>query len=333
MSKVLNIPNGDYYVYVQDGGTIRLDTGPEQGEVRISGNLVVEGNTTTVESEQMVIRDNIIVINDGETGPGVTLSEAGLLVNRGTEDDGYWVFDETAEWTNPSNAQLITGAWHARDVGGTIGIKVAAISVPDDQDLYLINQGAGVISVTGTNNYENQVTDDDDIPNKKYVDDEITASLANVFQARIEDGTVSKSYIEVFDQETHGNPSYVEFAIDGVVVSTLTPTQFDVAGLRFNGTSIQTVDSNEDLVLSAPGTGAIRIDDTMIINSVPGIDDPSTTPLPPTDGVAVYASSPGRGNTGLYFVTESVGADSSGNIYVSDELISRNRALILSMLF
>lgn len=37
----------------------------------------------------------------------------------------------------------------------------------------LLSKGTGVLTVTGTTNYETNVTDDDDIPNKKYVDDEI----------------------------------------------------------------------------------------------------------------------------------------------------------------
>ena len=47
-------------------------------------------------------------------------------------------------------------------------------------DLCPINQGNGVVSVSGTNNYEVQVTDDDDIPNKKYVDDAIVTGIQTI---------------------------------------------------------------------------------------------------------------------------------------------------------
>lgn len=40
-----------------------------------------------------------------------------------------------------------------------------------DIDFKIIPKGAGALTVTGTTNYETNVTDDDDIPNKKYVDD------------------------------------------------------------------------------------------------------------------------------------------------------------------
>jgi|APSaa5957512622_1039677.scaffolds.fasta_scaffold42319_2 hypothetical protein len=36
--------------------------------------------------------------------------------------------------------------------------------------LNLLPKGTGTLSISGTSNYENNVTDDDDIPNKKYID-------------------------------------------------------------------------------------------------------------------------------------------------------------------
>jgi hypothetical protein len=86
MSKYLNIPNGDYQIKVQSGGTIRLDTGIETGEVRISGDLIVEGNTTTVESEEMLVKDNMIELNSGDTGTnGITLDKTPTVSTGGVD--------------------------------------------------------------------------------------------------------------------------------------------------------------------------------------------------------------------------------------------------------
>jgi len=49
--------------------------------------------------------------------------------------------------------------------------KVEATGGDTNIDLKLLPKGTGALSVAGTTNYENNVTDDDDIPNKKYVDD------------------------------------------------------------------------------------------------------------------------------------------------------------------
>jgi hypothetical protein len=325
MAKVLSVPNGDYYVYVQDGGVIRLDTGIEQGRVEISGDLVVEGNTTTVSSEDLSIRDNIITVNDGETGAGVTLDEAGLLVDRGTEVNGLFVWDETVTWTDPVTEGSITGAWHAKNVnGGIVGIRTNSITTGGG-DLYLINSGTGVISVTGTNNYEDQVTDDDHVPNKKYLVDYVDSTLSANLPIRIEDGTVaSKTYVEAQDFETTSLPSVIAIGIDESVVATIGATQTDIYGLRIEGTHLQVIDSNEDLILSAAGTGLVRVDDMLQINSVPGVDDATTVPSAPLDGVTIYTNSEDAGGTGVFFVNQ----DSS-----SGELISKNKALVFSMVF
>jgi hypothetical protein len=52
-------------------------------EVRINGDLVVTGNTTQVETTNTTITDNIIVLNQGETGNGVSRLFSGIQVDRG----------------------------------------------------------------------------------------------------------------------------------------------------------------------------------------------------------------------------------------------------------
>ena len=52
-------------------------------DVIITGNLTVNGSQTAIESINTVLKDNIITLNDGETGAGVTLGTAGVAINRG----------------------------------------------------------------------------------------------------------------------------------------------------------------------------------------------------------------------------------------------------------
>ena len=88
MSKILRISESDYRIKVREGGNITLDVGLDanldnRGTVRITGNLDVIGKTTTVESSNTSIKDNIIILNSGETGAGVvTLGDtAGLQID------------------------------------------------------------------------------------------------------------------------------------------------------------------------------------------------------------------------------------------------------------
>lgn len=324
MSKFVNVPNGNYKLKVQSGGEIRLDTGIDTGEVVITGDLRVQGTTTFLETRDSVIQDNIIELNNGETGNGISLDEAGLQIDRGTFVDVRFVFDEDITYTDPVSETLNSGAFTFKDVNGAIiGIQTNAIDTAGG-DLYLINSGVGVISVTGTNNYENQIVDDDHIPNKKYVDDFVTSSLTSIFQKRIEDGTTSKSFVQVDDIENTGTESIVTVGIDGNISATFASNETIIHDMRISGSQIEPIVSNQDLVLSAPGTGSVVLNDTVQLSLLPTIDDPSTDPTAPDNGVKIFAKNTGPGQTGIYYVHQD---------QTSSELVSKNRSLLYSMIF
>ena len=52
--------------------------------VFVTGNLVVGGNSTSVTKTEISVSDNIIALNTGDPGPGVTLQYSGIEVNRGS---------------------------------------------------------------------------------------------------------------------------------------------------------------------------------------------------------------------------------------------------------
>ena len=86
----------DHYVNVTNDQSI---TGVKtfNNDVVVQGNLVVNGSTVTVNTETVEIEDNIVMLNKGETGPGVTKGEAGIVVDRGTATDYKFVFDENSD--------------------------------------------------------------------------------------------------------------------------------------------------------------------------------------------------------------------------------------------
>lgn len=66
------------------------------GTVIIDGNLFVQGTSQT----DLNIKDNIITVNYGETGPGVTLNTAGLNVDRGSLANVAILWNESlGKWT------------------------------------------------------------------------------------------------------------------------------------------------------------------------------------------------------------------------------------------
>lgn len=59
------------------------------------GDLLVEGQSFVTEAETVEIKDNLLLLNKGEVGAGVTKGIAGLEIDRGTEPNYQIIFDES----------------------------------------------------------------------------------------------------------------------------------------------------------------------------------------------------------------------------------------------
>ena len=170
MSKIVKVSQSDYRLKVQSSGTITLDTGSNVGTVYITGNLEVQGTTTTIDTANLTIEDNIILLNKGETGTGVTEVTSGLQIDRGSLDDAQLVWDEAVD---KFRFQTITEV----GVGTLANIVVGTIATDPTTNLQFdMQSGAGTLRVINSTDYEDRVLDDDDIPNKKYVSDYVYAS-------------------------------------------------------------------------------------------------------------------------------------------------------------
>ena len=65
------------------------------GDCTIDGNLYVYGNTSILSSNVIQVKDNILLINDGQTTPGVSLNLGGIQIYRGGAPDYQIVYNET----------------------------------------------------------------------------------------------------------------------------------------------------------------------------------------------------------------------------------------------
>lgn len=64
------------------------------GDVTITGDLTVNGTTTTVNSTTVTVADNLLVLNNGEVGTGVTAGTSGIEVDRGISTNYQFLFNE-----------------------------------------------------------------------------------------------------------------------------------------------------------------------------------------------------------------------------------------------
>jgi hypothetical protein len=87
----------------------------------IDGNLTVTGSTTSVETVNSVIIDNIIVLNQNEVGAGVTAGSAGIEIERGSVTNTTFTFNESAD------------VWEAK-IGASYS-KIRGDTPADDNDL------------------------------------------------------------------------------------------------------------------------------------------------------------------------------------------------------
>jgi hypothetical protein len=314
MSKVVKIQDGDYKLITQLDGTITLDTGNQIGRVVITGDLIVQGNTTTVDSETLAIRDNIIYINKDEVGAGVTLGTAGFSIERGSLTDVSLLFDEASD-----TFRFIDG------LGSLVPLQSSYIR--SSGDLRLIGGGNGVLTVTGTVDYETNVTDDDDIPNRRFLTDYVLAvgGVAVVdrfyrYSGSIQQNTGGRAY----DTGAGDGSSRVSFEVDGVIITEINSNGVEIDGaltadqVRITENYITSIDSNNNLELRASGTGLVLVDDVL------GLGDQISTPAATSGQSKIYSTSTvGTGGTGIRFV----------NTTTNGELISSKKALLYALLF
>jgi len=88
--------------------------------VYIDGNLFVGGNSTNVYKTDLNISDNIITVNSGETGPGVTLITAGLNVDRGSFSNVAILWNESIDkWTLTTDGTTFANISTSSGTGAT----------------------------------------------------------------------------------------------------------------------------------------------------------------------------------------------------------------------
>ncbi len=334
---VLRLP-GDYQLLAKKGGIVidayddNLSRTANAGAVTIYGDLNVIGNTTAVASTDTNITDNIIVLNSGETNSYVTLGVAGLAIDRGVlgplgiGNQATLLFNDTEYWSFDNITTSTRGIWEFSVAGETAAIRTDAIRVSSSRNnLNLFGQEnpTATLNVKGTTDYELNISDDDDIPNKKYVDDRFYVSQE--FAQKLK---VGNSFIEINDSDvipvggkywSNDDTIFAALGTSTNVVFRLQGVTALVQGLTINDTNILVNSSrtSESLRLQAINTGTVEIASSLSLAYVP-------PPVQKQFFTNVYSTATiGGGGTGVYFM----------NGPTQDELVSRRRAIIYGIIF
>ena len=116
---------------VSIGQAVAVTSDVTFNDVTVSGDLIVSGTTTTVNTETVSIADNIIVLNSNASG--APSQNAGIEIERGDSVNVQFVWDETADrWSTGSNA--IAASSFVGDLSGQ-ALTVASFTGLDTDDL------------------------------------------------------------------------------------------------------------------------------------------------------------------------------------------------------
>jgi hypothetical protein len=322
MTKILDIPNGNYKIAVTPGGTITLNTGVDVGTVIITGDLLVQGEQTTLNTTDLDVEDRIVRLNYGETGQGVTPGTgiqqwSGLQIVRGSLPDALMVWDESAPYEDDVTGTQGLGAFSFKIVDSNGTASIAGIQTNS------IDSGGGALQFDAGNNplraaaadYENYVVDDDDIPNSKWVIDYVTTFSGANPPTVVQQGD---TLLAVEDFDNTGVDSIIRLQVDGFNRLTVTTTTAIMYDLKFENSTISSVNSGDDLVLQGTGGGNVRIPDGLHLDeNGPG------APTNPTTGTILFHDQSDVKDTGIKYITPTKEGD----------LVSRRTAALFALIF
>ena len=123
-------------------GNVEATTGTSNfNDVVVAGNLTVTGTTTNIETTNTNITDNVITLNQGETGAGVTLTTSGIEIERGTSPNRSLVWTENfgGKWLVTDDATLLANRLEANYLVGSLSVSTDDLVMTD-----------GNVTATGT---------------------------------------------------------------------------------------------------------------------------------------------------------------------------------------
>lgn len=344
MTKVVRVDKGNYIIQTPDDGIIRMDT----GLLEVNGDLSVTGTMTTINTTDMTVTDNTIFLNQGDVGHtvtpyGVTKGTAGIAINRGYVagdtggtklPDAQMLWDETVTHYSPTLDDDISGTFVLQTKTGSsgelTGLQLSTLLAGQTDLVVDMNGTDNVIRIANSlaNAYESRVLGDNDIPNRKFITDYVAAGVfvpgvadvSNIHYPLTSGAPITSSAVA----ENH----VLRFEIDTDERARVTSAGLTVDNINLFGNTITDTSIGSDLVLTAINNN-VQVDAVLNLNQQsadPSVID-NTTRIYVKGSFGITTEGPGR--TGIYFVNNTAYGSLA---YNNDELVSKNRAVLLSIL-
>lgn len=185
------------------------------GDVRIQGNLAVEGNTTTINTTNLAIEDLLIEIGKVGTPTDLTAEGGGIKLLGDTDKTLTWASDSSA-WTSSEHFDLVVGKTYNINKSPVLtSDTVYSYYAPNLQSIGTLNQlQVDNININGTTiSYLNS----------SFVDGDITLAPKGAGTVDVDDSritTVANRYSYSFDPSSEpldgqdaANVNYVDYTV------------------------------------------------------------------------------------------------------------------------
>jgi hypothetical protein len=131
-------------------------------DLTVTGDLTVQGSLTSIETTNTAITDNVIVLNKGETGAGVSSTFSGFEVDRGTESNVSFLWDDVNDrWQVGGKLKLnsiavatnVANVFIEEDVAGAGELRKVSLSTLKDlmgsKNMSLVLEPSGGVQPAG----------------------------------------------------------------------------------------------------------------------------------------------------------------------------------------
>ena len=281
MAKTLRT-SGDYTVKAgagYDSGSGTNTIRLDARYVRIPGDLTVDGTQTVVNSQTLTVEDQFIETNRNNSTAGT--EDSGIFFNQGSSNHALLYYDA-------GNGEFQIGT-----------------TTQDASATTISNITLGQLKVATT------PSDNNHAASKSYVDAQVSGGGYSLFFNGDDSTSITASA---------GTTVYFSGGDNITTSATEEPDQLninlnrDLQGID----SISTDRSNQDLTLTANGTGSVVIEDVLTFSGA------ASTPTA-TTVTKLYNKTPAGGGTGLYFINSNISSGAEG------ELISKKKATALAI--
>ena len=119
------------------------------GNIVITGNLNVQGNTLYTQTETVLIEDNIITLNAAIGQASLPTRDAGIEIDRGLSPNSQIIWNETVDrWTYTHDGSIYYNIGSVQNAFVTFSANGTSVTPQSNNDTLIIN-GLGGVLITG----------------------------------------------------------------------------------------------------------------------------------------------------------------------------------------